>query len=182
MTSWERFKRMFEHKEADRVPIIDSPWAGTIRRWNREGMPANADWRDYFDVDKTVGIGIDITPRFPRKVIEETDRYIIFTTPWGVTQKSFKQEDSTPEMLDFTVTTTEAWEQAKARMTLEDDRIPWDMLKNNFDKWRAGGQWISANFWFGFDVAHSWMMGTENLLIAMLEEPELVKNGNKFGF
>ncbi len=176
MTSWERFKRMYEHREADRVPIIDSPWAGTIRRWKREGMPENADWRDYFDVDKNAGIGIDITPRFPRKVIEETDRYIIFTTPWGVTQKSFKQEDSTPEMLDFKVTTAEAWEEAKARMTLDDDRIPWAMLKNNFDKWRADGQWITAHFWFGFDVAHSWMMGTENLLIAMLEEPELIED------
>ena len=80
MTSWERFKRMYEHKEADRVPIIDSPWAGTIRRWKSEGMPEGVDWRDYFDVDKNAGIGIDITPRFPRKVIEETDRYIIFTT------------------------------------------------------------------------------------------------------
>jgi uroporphyrinogen decarboxylase len=32
MTSEERFARMFEHREADRVPIIDSPWAGTLRR------------------------------------------------------------------------------------------------------------------------------------------------------
>ena len=32
MNSWERFKRMYEHKEADRVPIIDSPWQGTLRR------------------------------------------------------------------------------------------------------------------------------------------------------
>ena len=38
MTTWERFKRTYEHKEADRVPIIDGPWRGTIRRWQREGM------------------------------------------------------------------------------------------------------------------------------------------------
>ena len=30
MNSYERFKRMYEHKEADRVPIIDDPWAGTL--------------------------------------------------------------------------------------------------------------------------------------------------------
>ena len=40
MTSWERFKRMYEHKQADRVPIVDSPWSGTVRRWHRDGMPA----------------------------------------------------------------------------------------------------------------------------------------------
>lgn len=62
MTTWERFKRIYEHREADRVPIVDSPWNGTVRRWRREGMPADVDWRDYFDVDKVAGIGVDISP------------------------------------------------------------------------------------------------------------------------
>lgn len=176
MNSWERFKRMYEHKEADRVPIIDSPWAGTIRRWHREGMPEGVDWRDYFEVDKVAAIGIDITPRYPYQVLEETDRYIIYTSAWGVTRKQFKEEDSTPEMLDFKVTTAEAWADAKARMTLDDDRIPWKLLQDNYERWRAEGQWIRANFWFGFDVTHSSMMGTENTLIAMLEEPELIED------
>ena len=171
MQSRERFQRMYEHKEADRVPFMDGAWRGTIARWRREGMPSNMIWRDYFDLDKTAGVSIDLTPRYPKKVIEENDRYIIFTTPWGVTQKNFKTEDSTPEMLDFKVTTAEAWAEAKARMTLDDDRIPWDTLKNNYTRWREEGYWLTANFWFGFDVTHSWMMGTENVLISMMEEP-----------
>ena len=129
MTTHERFTRMYEHREADRIPIIDEPWVGTIRRWRKEGMPENVDWRDFFGVDKLACFRVDITPRYETKVLEETDRYVIFTTPWGVTQKSFKEEDSTPEMLDFKVVTEEEWEKAKARMTLEDDRIPWEMLK-----------------------------------------------------
>ena len=176
MTSYERFARMYAHKEADRVPIIDSPWRGTIRRWHREGMPEGIDWRDYFDVDKVASIGIDITPRYAQRVIEETDRYIIKTSAWGVTMKHFKEEDSTPEMLDFTVTDAEAWAACRARMTLDDDRIPWELLRKNYDRWRTEGQWIRANFWFGFDVTHSWMMGTENTLISMIEEPELLKD------
>lgn len=176
MTSWERFKRMYEHREADRVPIIDNPWRGTIARWHREGMPQDADWCDYFDVDKYAGIGVDITPRFPKTILEETDRYIISTSDWGVTMKHFKEEDSTPEMLDFKVTTPEAWKKAKERMTLSDDRIPWEMLKQNYDRWRAEGRWIIADFWFGFDVTHSWMMGTENCLIAMAEKPEFLED------
>jgi len=63
---------------------------------------------------------------------------------------------------------------AKARMTLDDDRIPWETLKRNYDRWVAEGQWIRADFWFGFDVTHSWMSGTETILVAMLEEPEFV--------
>lgn len=176
MTSWERFKRMYEHREADRIPIIDEPWSGTLRRWRREGMPEGMDWCDYFDVDKLGIINIDISPRMPEITLEETDRYYIRTSPWDVTMKHFKEEDSTPEFLDFTITTQEAWDQAKKQMTLEDDRIPWEMLRQNYDKWRAEGRWIRAVFWFGFDVTHSWMMGTENTLVAMMEEPELVED------
>ena len=144
MTSWERFKRMYEHREADRIPIIDEPWSGTLRRWRREGMPEGMDWCDYFDVDKLGIINIDISPRMPEITLEETDRYYIRTSPWGVTMKHFKEEDSTPEFLDFTITTQEAWDQAKKQMTLEDDRIPWEMLRQNYDKWRAEGRWISG--------------------------------------
>ncbi|MBP3627139.1 MAG: hypothetical protein J6J39_03710 [Clostridia bacterium] len=176
MTTWERVKRMYEHKEADRVPIIDWAWEGTLLRWEREGMPKGMDWRDYFDVDKIAEITVDNSPRYPKVIVEETDRYTIATTPWGATMKNFKVVDSTPETLEYKVTTPEAWEEAKARMTLDDDRIPWDLLKNNYDKWRAEGRWIRANFWFGFDVTHSHMMGTENTLIAMMEDPEFIED------
>ena len=176
MTVYERFQRMFSHREADRVPIIDSPWAGTVRRWQNEGMPRNVDWADYFGIDKVAGIGVDITPRYEEKILEETDRYVISTTPRGVTLKNFKALDSTPEFLDYKVNTPEAWAEAKARMTPTEDRIPWRMLKENYDRWRAEGLWVQANFWFGFDVTHSWMAGTETVLIAMMEEPEWVRD------
>ena len=176
MTSYERFKRMYEHREADRIPIIDSPWAGTMRRWHREGMPEGVDWRDYFGIDKSESIGVDITPRYETKVLEDTDRYQIVTTNWGVTLKNFKELDSTPEFIDYRVTDPEAWADAKARMTLDDDRIPWAHLKNNYERWRAEGRWIEAGFWFGFDVTHSWMSGTQTILIAMYEEPEWVSD------
>ena len=176
MLTRERFARMYEHREADRVPIIDGPWAGTIRRWQREGMPAGMDWTDYFGTDKVASIGVDITPRYEEKVLEETDRYKIVTSNWGVTMKHFKEEDSSPEFIDFKVVDEDSWAEAKARMTLDDDRIPWDLLKKEYPKWQAEGRWIIGGFWFGFDVTHSWMMGTENLLMAMIDEPELVQD------
>ena len=137
MTSKERFTRMYEHKEADRVPVFDSPWAGTIARWEKEGMPVGMDWRDYFDVDKVASIGVDISPRYEYQVLEETDHYIIHTNQWGVTIREFKDADSTPEFLDFTVTTPQAWEEAKARMTVDRNRVDWNMLAQNYDRWKA---------------------------------------------
>ena len=174
MTTHERFARMYEHKEADRVPIIDSPWQGTIARWKREGMPKDVQWQDYFGVDKLGKITVDISPRYPYTVVEETDRYIIYTSQWGVTMKKLKEEDSTPEFIDFKVTTPDAWAKAKARMTAERSRVDWKMLEERYPLWRAENRWIAADFWFGFDVTHSWMVGTETLLIALLEEPDWV--------
>jgi uroporphyrinogen decarboxylase len=165
---------MFDHREADRIPVTDSPWQGTLARWRREGMPAAADWRDYFGADKFETIGINITPNYPERILEETDRYVIKTSPWGVTMKHFKEMDSTPEFIDFRVTTPEAWEEAKARMTVDRNRINWARLARDYPRWQAEGCWIQAGFWFGFDVTHSWMVGTETLLIALMEEPEWV--------
>ena len=36
MTSHERFKCMYEHRAADRVPIIDKTWPSTRKRWRKE--------------------------------------------------------------------------------------------------------------------------------------------------
>lgn len=176
MTSRERFKRAFQHKEADRIPIVDTPWAGTLRRWRAEGMPADMDWRDYFGVDKIASIGVDVSPRYTKQVLEETDAYTIHTTEYGATLKAFKQEDSTPEFLDFKMKTYADWLEGKARMLPSDDRIDWAYLQQNREKWEQEGVWREAYWWFGFDVTHSWAVGTETLLMAMVEDPDWVKD------
>jgi len=176
MTTKERFTRMYEHRDADRVPIVDVPWEGTLLRWKQEGMSANVDWRDFFEVDKYEIIFVDNSPRYKRKIIEENDLYVISTTEWGVTIKNFKVPDSTPEFLDYTVTTPEAWEKAKALMKPDRSRIDWDYLKTNFPKWKAEGRWIQGLFWFGFDVTHAWMSGFDTIIYALIEEPEWIKD------
>jgi uroporphyrinogen decarboxylase len=45
-------------------------------------------------------------------------------------------------------------------MTPDRDRVYWDRLKVNYPKWREQGAWISAGFWFGFDVTHARTVGT----------------------
>lgn len=83
LTTHERVKRMYEHRQADRVPITDSPWGATIERWHREGMPEDADFAEFFGLDRFAYIGVDNSPRYPGKVVEETEEYIIVTSPWG---------------------------------------------------------------------------------------------------
>ena len=172
MTSRERFARMFEHRDADRVPIIDGPWGATIERWRREGMPEDVDFVDFFGLDHVVHIGADNSPRYEAKVVEETDEYVINTTSWGATLKTWKHAASTPEFLDFTIVDPDSWREAKARMTPDRDRVDWDHLKKHYPMWRDRGDWIVAGLWFGFDVTHAWTVGTERLLMAFKTDPE----------
>ncbi|MBR2465592.1 MAG: hypothetical protein IKB38_01500 [Clostridia bacterium] len=175
LTDRERMLRTYRRQEIDRVPMNDSAWAGTKRRWYNEGMPKDVSWEDYFDFDKRIEVLPDNSPRFERKVLEETDRYVIETTKWGGTQKAFKELDSTPDVLDFYYGSSDRWEEAKAAMTTyHEDRIPWKYLEENYPKWKSEGRFIQLTLWFGFDVAHSRMTGTENMLVGMYDEPEWV--------
>ena len=172
MTTHERMTRAYAHREADRVPIFDFPWDTTIERWRREGMPAGMSYEDFFGVDSVYLIQVDNSPRYPKKVLEETDDYLISTTEWGVTLKKWKHRSSTPQFLDFTITSPDSWRKARERMTPSRDRIDWDSLKKEYALRRKRGDWIEALAWFGFDVTHAWAVGTERLLVALLEEPE----------
>lgn len=176
MTTRERVSRMYAHKEADRIPITDSPWEGTVSRWKREGMPHDADWRDFFGVDKFESFRVDVSPQYEHRVLEDNDVFIVYETNFGVKMKHLKDEDSTPEFLDYTVSDSEKWKAAKARINHNPDRVDWNMLKKNFAKWDAEGSWVNGVFWFSFDVTHSWMIGMETMLIAMVEEPEWVQD------
>jgi uroporphyrinogen decarboxylase len=172
LTSRERFARMYAHQEADRVPIIDGPWGATVERWHREGMPETTSFVEYFGLDRVVHIGVDNSPRFPARVVEETEQYRIHTTSWGATLKDWKHAASTPQFLDFAIVDRPTWAAAKERIRPESDRVPWQYLQDHYRTWREQGYWIQAGLWFGFDVTHSWMVGTERVLCALIEDPE----------
>ena len=175
LTERERMLRTFRRQEIDRVPMLDVPWRGTLRRWYNEGLPEGVAWEDHFGFDRLIHVGTNNSPMYERRIIEKTDRYRIETTPWGSTQKVFNELDSTPEVLDFYYSSSERWEEAKAAMLREDDsRINWKHLKENYPKWKAEGRFTQLVLWFGFDVAHTRLTGTENMLIGMYEEPEWV--------
>jgi uroporphyrinogen decarboxylase len=172
MTTHERFTRMFDHKEADRVAMWDFPWPGALRRWHAEGMPENVSYEDYFDVDKVERVVCDNSPRLKEYVVEENDRCITTMTNWGGTQKDFKHDDSTPDFVDYTIKTEEIWKEIKPLIVPTEDRVPWKHLQDNFANWRKEGSWILGDLWFSFNQLTSFAVGTERFLIAMLEEPE----------
>ncbi|MCL1887302.1 MAG: hypothetical protein FWF96_00315 [Kiritimatiellaeota bacterium] len=176
MTTHERYKRMYEHRDADRVPVIENPWAATIERWRREGLPENVPFTEYFDLDPIDCIFIDNSPRYEWRLVEETDAYTIVTSNWGVTLRNWKHAASTPEYIDFKIKDRETWAEASARMEPSRDRINWEWLRKDYPEWRRRGHWVCAEIWFGFDTTHSRVLATDTTLVAFLEDPEWMRD------
>jgi len=174
MTTRERMTRIYEHKEADRVPMQGAPWGTTLERWHREGMPTTAVFEEYFGLERVAGIGGDTSPRYETRTIEETDEYTVVFDSWGTTSKNWKHASTTPHWIDRTIVDRPTWEAAKARMVMGRDRVDWANLRANYQTWRNQGWWIAGGLWFGFDVTHARIVGTERLLMLMADDPELV--------
>lgn len=114
MTTHQRMKLVFEHREPDRVPITDWFWESTEARWRKEGLPADKAIHGYFGLDNIVGIELDTSPRFETAVLEETDTYRIERDSWGITKKNFKPVSSTFEHIDHVLKDRASWQIAKA--------------------------------------------------------------------
>ena len=170
MTTNERVGLMYQHKEADRVPIHEIPWESTLQRWRTEGL-GDANYVDELGLDRIVEVRVDNSPRFPFTVIQDADDTLIAKTGWGATMKYIRSQSSIA-LIDAEVRTKDDWLKAKELMTPNDDRISWDFLKSRWPGFRKRGAWIRAIGWFGFDVTHTWFIGTERELLAIAEDPE----------
>lgn len=82
LTSQERVRMAISRQTPDRVPVRDSPWAATLKRWHQEGLPETRSREEYFGYDLRL-ISADLSPRFPVRVLEENEEYIVETTPTG---------------------------------------------------------------------------------------------------
>ena len=60
-TSRERFLSALNHKEADRIPIHDSPWDSIVDRWRSEDLPSGRSPENYFGYE-LMGFASDTTP------------------------------------------------------------------------------------------------------------------------
>ncbi|MEA3403976.1 MAG: uroporphyrinogen decarboxylase family protein [Armatimonadota bacterium] len=169
VTSRERVLAALSHREADRVPIDDSPWATTIRRWRREGLPEGVSPAEYFGYEFS-GVGADLSLRMPTEVVEETDEYTIAWNANGALRKNFKHSTSTPECIDFRIKTSADWYAWKEEMEVGRDRINWEGGLRAQRAAREGGLWFPYRAATGYDKTQG-VVGSERLLIAMAQEP-----------
>jgi uroporphyrinogen decarboxylase len=125
-TSRSRTRAILDHKEADRIPMLDAFWFATIRRWEEEGLPLRTKLNEYFGFDFS-RLDIDSSMRFPEKLIEETDEYRIWEDKLGYTNKTYKtgpQASVVGGYLEHKVKTRQDWEVHRHRLHMTPGESP----------------------------------------------------------
>lgn len=155
MNSREKFLSVMrmpggDYKDAE-IPVVEfGYWAGTIRRWEGEGLkivspvPGNisdgiaimANRNIYAGMEKAgdVNVGpvfgldqyltkfpVDYSPGFDREVINKTDTHIIYKDSYGVTNKNDIHMTSLPMEITHPVKDWDSWNEYKVHYS--DDTI-----------------------------------------------------------
>ncbi|MGC8976542.1 MAG: uroporphyrinogen decarboxylase family protein [Candidatus Ratteibacteria bacterium] len=173
MTSRERILRTLNHQIPDKVPIHDSPWGATVKRWYKEGLPEDTSPAEFFGYEFEF-FGADTSPRFPVKVIEKNEEYIITTTPTGGKRRNHRDYSTTPEIIDWPIKTKDDWKEIKKLLKPDWTRVDWASgLSRNKTAYEEGKFCVFSGG-YGYDILQSYMK-SEQLLITMIEDPDWVR-------
>lgn len=174
MDSRERFLRALRRQEADRIPIHDNPWSSVVTRWHHEGLPDEITPDEYFGYEM-IQVVADLTPRFPVRLVEQNEKYILETTSEGGMRKNLRDYSATPEVVDWPIKDESDWERIKARLVPDYTRIDWVTLHNTYHRARSQGKFIAFCGGFGYDVTQSYIK-SEELLVLMVTDPDWIKD------
>ena len=191
MTNRERFHAVMGFEKPDRPCQIEHGfWPDTHDRWLNEGLPQyvikpdiwniqrQPNLYDYFDVTQIIytRAHIGYVPAFEEKILEDHTDYRVVITGLGVKQKVRSTFGSPPQFLESPVKTRKDYSELRDRMTGSiSDRYPKD-LDERGNYFRSQNEKLAATFMPGFFGWSRSVMGLTGFLIALHEEPELIKD------
>lgn len=183
-TGREAIQSLFDGKPADYVPLYDSPWGDTVKRWREEGLSEEVtDIGSEFCFDmvgcggwfkwhaKTDGV----------KILEENDEWKIVENGNGAILKWWKEKSGTPEHIDFKMNSREIWEKEYKPHLLEFDPARLgdvEASKKALAKNKAAGKWTffgSTQVWETLRGS----LGDVNMYMALIEDPDWIKDFNR---
>ena len=175
MTPRERSLLALRHCEPDRVPVSDSPWATTIERWHREGLPEDQTPASFFGYERAAQ-GADLSFQLPGEVLEESENSKVERDAWGVVSRSLKDRETVPERLGFTIDSRQAWAEHRERLAWNDSRVAWESAAAANRRLREAGQFVTIQAGaFGYDRVQRFV-GAHRVLEAMATDPAWVKD------
>ncbi|MDA0746389.1 MAG: hypothetical protein O2954_07710 [bacterium] len=170
MTSRERVKMALSRKQTDRIPVHDTIWRATLSRWHREGLSEEIPAAEYFGFEMC-GFGADLSPRFPLRVLEKNETFIVETTPTGGVRRNFRDYSTTPEVVDWPIRSRSDWQPIRKRLEPDFSRVDWVSLRTGFERAREEGKFITFHAPMGYDQFQTYMK-TDELLVAMVTDTE----------
>lgn len=175
MTSKERIQAVFAGERPDRYPAYEHFWGGTLEQWREEGYMIGSDPNSFFDFDISNCGNFDLTAQLPEERISEDDTYFVLRDSRGIVAQHHKKDDGhTPHWLDMPIKQLSDWWSYKERLVFNKERIP-DYVYDLAKKQRAEGRYVTL---FNAEPYEQvWpVFGQVQLFMAMLEEPEIVKD------
>ena len=183
MTPQERLHACLNFGNPDRILYFSmrAP-IPTVKRWEAEGLPKNANLAEYFALDSMltpfwlIGIKHGPLPNSGPTIIEETDEYVIQKDVLGSTVKMHRerQDYGGVHYLDFPVADRETFEKVKPYYDpLAPGRYPqdWDQ---KVEQWKNRDYPLILSIPGPFAFIRG-LMGMEGLCIATYEQPALIE-------
>ena len=147
---------MYEHRDADRIPVMDSPWSATIERWHREGLPNNLKFSQVFEIAQYFGL-------------DPYQQFWFSTTQATIEATQHHTEGSVNSMDDYLRVKPNLYPDHSA--SIESMR-PWAARQ-------ARGEAVVWSTLEGFFWFPRTLMDIEKLSYAYFDQPELVHAMNR---
>lgn len=133
-------------------------WDDTREEWEKQGLPQNADFVDFFSYDiRPVPNSFFTMGPFPLtlRTIDETDETVVLLNDWGATIRKWKHKAGTPEIIAFGMDSEKTWRE-KYRdnfLTLNLKRFgDLDQLKRDYQACMATDQFVVYRHHLVFEV------------------------------
>jgi len=179
MNSRERFYATTHYGERDRLLHWEmGPYEETLKRWRREGLPADSDWRFYGGYDRVeiAPVNVGLCPAFEYETIEEVDAYEVYRDRDGVIKRKLKDAPppAMPQYLEYPLKGRENWPEFRKRLNpASPARFPvhWESIKR---------QYVDRDFALGINCGslYGWLrnwMGVEAISLAVYDDPAFVE-------
>lgn len=187
----DRMYKVYTYQDVDRVPDIEfGYWPQTIRRWLKEGLPADMESEKskmfsakldaFFGFDEgnqaLVTIRMGMHPPFEEKIIERRGNAVLMRDTTGIIALRYTSdvdESSIPHFVEFPVKTPADWAEVRERLRPDD---PWrgpDEPSLAAARRKLPTAMVVLRL-AGFYGHLRNLMGMENLSLAFFEYPDMV--------
>ena len=174
MNTRELFDAIMHYGDFDRMPVFHwTGWGETVARWQREGLPEDADQHAFFNASplmRGIPINLDLFPLFEEEVLEETERWVVKRQNDGVVAKLFKGKSSIPHYMDYILKDSTTWDEYEKRLQPDPARLP-ENLDAVAEELNNSDAPVAINAMSLVGYLRNWM-GVENMACASLMEPD----------